>query len=207
MESQDDEKEKPYKEDNPKLYERIKSGDHAAVDEMIVVNQELVQDRVDAYIKRNEDMAYLEDELVGDAILVLVVEVQGMRSNHSIDNPTGYLTTAIDRSILTTAAEDSAIHIPRRTKSKAAAAGVPITPMRRAPTLYDQHAEENYLAASDLMLELREYCWDDVEFSVITERAKGLTLHEVCEKVDRPYTFVQRVLKTVEARYKEARRE
>lgn len=202
-----DEIKQAYKEENPKLYKRIKAGDQTAIKEMIVINQELVQDRVGVYIKRNEDMAYLEDDLVGDAVITLVIEVQGMATDHNIENPTGYLTTAIDRAIVTSASEDSAIHVPRRTKCKAATAGLPVPSMRRAATLYDRHAAADYRQGADLLQELRDYCWDDTEFSVIQERAKGLTLNEVCVKVDRPYPYVQRVLKAVEARYKEARRE
>jgi RNA polymerase sigma factor (sigma-70 family) len=95
-------------EHNIELQKRMLAGDPTAKEEMIRFNLPFVERLVAYHLGRNPKNMWLEDDLLSDASLKLwhVVEQLAIRkpSANTNANPSGYIQTAVERSILDTIA-------------------------------------------------------------------------------------------------------
>jgi DNA-directed RNA polymerase specialized sigma24 family protein len=85
---------------NAELHARALANDQAAREELVGGNASLVITIVNRYLSTNPQHEHLQDELVGDALLALVVAIYTATS--PIRNVTGYFSHVIQHSILAT---------------------------------------------------------------------------------------------------------
>jgi len=85
-------------DENDALYQRIRSGDTAAVAEMIERNMPLVKSRVTLFLTDYRRFRHLRDDLTGEGFLALTEAVNSF-AGKDIGKPTGYIVSAIDCSL------------------------------------------------------------------------------------------------------------
>jgi len=85
-------------EENDALYQRIRAGDKAAIDEMILGNLPLVESRLRLFLKEYRRFKHLKDDLYGEAILALTEAVNSFAEREA-DKPTGYIISKIDHAL------------------------------------------------------------------------------------------------------------
>ena len=82
-------------DENDALYHRIRSGDKAAIDEMIERNMPLAKSRVTEFLKDYRRFRHLREDLQGEGFFALTKAVQSFATTE-VEKPTGYIVSAID---------------------------------------------------------------------------------------------------------------
>lgn len=82
-------------DENDALYQRIRSGDAAAVATMIERNAPLVKSQVTLFLKEHRRFRHLFDDLLGEGYLALTEAVNSF-AQREVEKPTGCVVSAID---------------------------------------------------------------------------------------------------------------
>src|SRR5689334_13872772 len=105
---------------NDELYPLVAAGDKAAHERMILNNVDLVEWRVDEFVRRVPSAETLRDDLISEGYLALTQAVDDLCNGESqCSNPTGYLSTAIQFAIEKYDDRQAMIAMPPRTKARA----------------------------------------------------------------------------------------
>ncbi len=191
------------REENTALYHKIREGDVAAQEQMVVGNIPLVLVRVSGFLVERPQFEHLRDDLQSECYLALVRVVQTFAAGDEVDNVVGYIYTAMAHAMVNFANRGEAVsHSPGAIKKAIETKNHITHPQKADIDIGLLEATDTTRAA--LMLNVIEACCiDDTERRVIELREMGFTDQEVEEETGIPRRTVQRVREDIYARYLE----
>lgn len=190
---------------NAVLYERIKAGDIAAREEIILGNMPFVLSKVEAFIRCFQGVAYLRDDLVSAGCIGLVNAVKKLESGprpRKTDETsvTGFIGMWINRELSELIEIETPIHLPRTSKYRARAQGQSIN----APVVYNDIPERFETPAYEKELEVRDLiasciaCPEERVFMAMREARYTYT--EIAEAIHWPVTSMYMLAHNLYAR-------
>lgn len=183
------------RETNVELYSQVQAGDPTSINAMIENNLPYVHWRVRSFLTEWPIYANLEDELISSGYDSVVTSVHALvGKEHANPNPTGYISTAIYRSIIKVIKQLASNIASRQTKKPTKV--VPLKPHRCSkPAPCDSKQRE-------LMDEILGCCESDNERLVIQMKADGCTEREISSRVGIPQQSLNRLINDIYTRFK-----
>jgi len=192
-------------ERNLVLFERLKAGDAAAREEMIVGNIPLAVAKVEGFIRCFPDTSYLRDDLTSAAMVGLTKAVNKMAAGKgprriSPSSPVDFMGMWINRELRRLVEDETPIRVPHESQRLARQKEEPIvapavshvTPERFEPPTHQKQLEDR-----DLM---ESCCACDDERTWLAMRLAGHTNAAIAQAIDRPDESTRRLGKRVESR-------
>jgi hypothetical protein len=191
-------------EKNLALFRRVKTGDAAAREEMIVGNMPLAVAKVESFIRCFPEAAHLRDDLTSAAFVGLVKAVNKMAAGRGPRKagpsaPVDFIGMWINRE-LSKLMEIEGIAPPHTSKARARAQGQELTVptvVNAVPARCEARACEKELETRDL---LDACCTDDGERTFVAMRTAGHTLADIAEALGTPVHTASNLARRVKAR-------
>jgi DNA-directed RNA polymerase specialized sigma subunit len=187
------------KEDNYKLYERVRAGDDDAKREMIEGNMSLVMVRVNWYLRKCPQMNFIRDDLISAGFIGLCTAVNQMETSpKDIVNPIGYMYTIVDRFVTREADEETTIKVPQRSQQRHHTKGMELeipTPVssQTAEVIFAKMEDRDHTLSFDIRDELNACCRDDYDRCVIAMVCEEYLDIEIGEVLGLTRAMVQRM--------------
>jgi len=188
---------------NRALYDRIRSGDKAAINEMIEANMERVDKLLEKRKRKHEKFCIHEDDLRSVGYVKLVNVVQRFAGPHKEPRDIGkYLNTAIGRAIDGAADESELVGPGADTQRKARRSeeGEPFAECRPIKTGFDGDGRCDYVVENGRCVDVpavfddltpifdnildREEKWDKIDRLIFWASTSGYTDQEIAEKLN-----------------------
>lgn len=179
---------------NAALYERIRQGDEAAINEMIEGNIALVIVTVSNYIKRNPTFQYMQDDLQSACYLALTHTVNQLRTVN-VANPMGYIYESLRTGMVNTIWDSQAIVVPRNQRSS--------SNPRKVRARMESFLEPDHTDVINLRFLAQACCESPTDHTIIEMREQGYTDLEISKTLDVDRATVCRARLSVYGRYRE----
>jgi len=192
-------------ERNLALFERLKAGDAAAREEMIVGNIPLAVAKVDGFIRCFPDTSYLRDDLTSAAMVGLTKAVNKMAAGKgprrlSPSSPVDFMGMWINRELRRLEEDETPIRVPHESQRLARQTEEPIVApavSHMTPERFETPTHQKQLEDRDLM---ESCCACDDERTWLAMRLAGHTNAAIARAIDRPDESTRRLGKRVESR-------
>lgn len=196
------------RERNERLYPRVMAGDEKAREDMIESNMPLVIVKVNSFLCRHSQFAYLRDDLHSAGFVGLVQAVNKMAEHVDppIVNPTGYISVAITHEIGKLVAKEENRGFARVPKGDRETGKVPFVTNFLPESLVDpeQEAAQEVIEMRDL---LESCCESDDERTILRMREKGHSDREIADAIGLKHTTTYLLRLELEDRFKQKCRE
>jgi len=196
------------REQNEQLFHRIIAGDQQAREEMIEGNMPLVIVKVNSFIQRHPQLAYLRDDLhsAGFTGLVQAVNKMAEAEGSAIINPTDYISAAITHELSALRAKEADAGFSKISAADKKEANLP-TVIHSVP----ESMEDPKQAATQDALELRDMlescCESDKERTLLRMREEGYSDRDIAEALNMSRTSIHTLRKELEKRFNQKCRE
>ena len=167
-------------EENNSLVEAILAGDPNAINRFIEGNMALVTVKVEAFLAKWPQYAYLRDDLLSEGFLALTRAAHELGKEVETFNPQGLIGTAVNNAL---------IDLVRKEK------GVPLTKDIETSLLVDPISE------IELKVDLQALCKGEKDRRIIEMREQGYSHDEIGREVNLCKGNVTRRLQALNARY------
>ncbi len=189
------------------LFQRLKAGDAAARDEMIVGNMPLAVAKVEGFIRCFPDTSYLRDDLTSAAMVGLTKAVNKMAVGKgprriSPSSPVDFMGMWINRELRRLVEDETPIRVPHESRRLAKQKEEPIVApavSHAVPEQFETPTHQKQLEDRDLM---ESCCICDDERTWLAMRLAGHTNAAIARAINRPDESTRRLGKRVESRIK-----
>ncbi len=192
-------------ERNLALFERLKAGDAAAREEMIVGNIPLAVAKVEGFIRCFPDTSYLRDDLTSAAMVGLTKAVNKMAAGkgprkRAPSAPVDFIGMWINRELGRLVEDETTIRVPHTSKARARSEGQGVTP----PTIVNDVPERWAVFSYQKDLEIRDLieacCTTEVERRFVAMRRARHTLAAIADALGVPTHTISNLQRRLKGR-------